>query len=252
MKIVVIGGTGLIGSVLVAKLRESGHDVTAASPSSGVNTLTGAGLTEALPGADVVVDVANSPSFEDTAVMEFFQTSGRNLLAAEAAAGVGHHVALSVVGADQIPDSGYMRAKAAQEALIKSATTPYTIVRAPQFFEFVGSIAEGAADGDTVRLPPAPMQPIAAADVSAALAEIAVDKPANGTVELAGPEKIRQDDFVRQFLAAKQDTRQVVTDPAARYFGADVNDGSLVPTGPARVGATHFADWLATNRAKNA
>ncbi|MBF9131374.1 SDR family oxidoreductase [Plantactinospora sp. S1510] len=252
MKIVVIGGTGLIGSVLVTKLREGGHEVTAASPSSGVDTITGAGLAEALEGANVVVDVANSPSFEDGPVLEFFQTSGRNLLAAEAAAGVGHHVALSIVGADLIPDSGYMRAKVAQEELIKSAKTPYTIVRAPQFFEFVGAIAEGGAAGDTVRLPPAPMQPIAAADVSAALAEIAVDQPANGTIELAGPEQIRQDDFVRQFLAAKQDTRQVVTDPDARYFGADVNDGSLVPAGPARVGATHFADWLTAKQTKDA
>ncbi|MBE1487259.1 SDR family oxidoreductase [Plantactinospora soyae] len=252
MKIVVIGGTGLIGSVLVTKLRESGHDVSAASPSSGVNTITGAGLAEALQGAEVVVDVANSPSFEDKAVMEFFQTSGRNLLPAEATAGVRHHVALSVVGADLLPDSGYMRAKAAQEELIKNATTPYTIVRAPQFFEFTSSIAEGAADGDTVRLPPAPMQPIAAADVSAALAEIAVEKPVNGTIELAGPERIGQDDLVRQFLAAKQDTRQVVTDPDAGYFGAHVTDDALVPTGPARVGGTHFADWLAANQPKGA
>src|SRR5687768_1844177 len=199
-KIVVIGGSGLIGTKLVSKLRALGHEVNAASPSSGVNAVTGEGLAEALAGADIVVDVANSPSFEDKAVLEFFEKSGRNILAAEAAAGVGHHVALSVVGADRLPDSGYMRAKVAQEGLIRSAEIPYTIVRATQFFEFVGAIAGSGTNCNTVRLPPAMMQPIAAQDVSAALADIAVSKPVNGMVELAGPEPIRMDEFVRRFL----------------------------------------------------
>lgn len=244
MKIVVIGGSGLIGSRLVDRLRKSGHNATAASPSSGVDTVTGVGVADALQGADVVVDVANSPSFEDTGVMEFFQASGRNLLATETAAGVRHHVALSIVGADRLPDSGYMRAKVAQEELIKNSGVPYTIVRATQFFEFIDTIAHGVPDGDTVRPSPVLMQPIAADDVADALAEVAVDEPANATVKLAGPEQLRQDELVRRVLAANQDTRQVVTDPNARYFGAAVNDQSLVPAGPARIGATHFADWL--------
>jgi uncharacterized protein YbjT (DUF2867 family) len=249
MKIVVIGGSGLIGSKLVGLLRASGHDVTAASPSSGVDTVTGTGLAEALNGADVVVDVANSPSFEDGPVMEFFQKSGHNLLAAEAAAGVGHHVALSVVGADRTPDIGYMRAKVAQEELIKSAGVPYTIVRATQFFEYVNSIVQAVADRDTVRPSPVLMQPIAAADVSAALAEVAVAEPVNTTVKLAGPEQLRQDELVRRFLAADHDTRQVITAADPRYFGAAVDDKSLVPDGPARIGATHIADWLAARHA---
>src|SRR5438477_9384451 len=205
MKIVVIGGTGLIGSKLVKKLREHGHEAVAAAPNTGVNTLTGEGLAEVLKGADVVVDVSNSPSFEDKAVLEFFETSTRNLLAAEKAAGVGHHVALSVVGAARLPDSGYMRAKVAQEGLIKSGGVPYTIVRATQFYEFVGGIAQAATDGQTVRLPPALMQPIVSDDVAAALAEIAVAEPLNGTVELAGPEPIQMDELVRRYLSANRD-----------------------------------------------
>src|SRR5215510_5706463 len=227
MKIVVIGGSGLIGTKLVNKLRDSGHEALAASPTSGVNTLTGAGVAEALKGARVVVDVTNSPSFEDTAVLNFFQTSARNLLPAELVAGVRHHVALSVVGADRLPDSGYMRAKVAQEALIRSAKVPYTIVRATQFFEFLGAIAGSSTDGDTVRLPPARMQPIAAADVAAALADVAVGTPVNGIVELAGPEPLPMDELVRRFLRAHQDTRQVVADAHARYFGTELNDQSL-------------------------
>jgi uncharacterized protein YbjT (DUF2867 family) len=244
MKIVVIGGTGLIGKKLVAILRNRGHEVVAASPSSGVNTLTGEGLSAALDGAETVVDVANSPSFEDRAVLEFFETSGRHLLAAERDAGVKHHVALSVVGADRLPDSGYMRAKVAQERLIKSSAVPYTIVRATQFFEFVGGIAQSASDGTTVRVPPAMMQPIVSDDVAAALADVALAKPTNGTVELAGPEPIRMDELVRQFFAATHDSRQVTTDPSARYFGTAVNDRSLTPSDHPRVGATRFADWL--------
>jgi uncharacterized protein YbjT (DUF2867 family) len=244
MKIVVIGGSGLIGTKLVKRLRQQGHDVVAASPSSGVNTITGEGLAEALAGAQVVVDVANSPSFEDQAVLEFFETSGRNLLAAEAAAGVGHHVALSVVGTDRLLASGYFRAKMAQENLIKASRIPYTIVRATQFFEFVGGIAESATDGQTVRLPPALMQPIASDDVAAALALVAVEKPLGGTIELAGPEPIRQDELVRRFLSAKGDTRQVTTDVHARYFGTKLNDQSLTPGDNPRIGPTRFEDWL--------
>jgi uncharacterized protein YbjT (DUF2867 family) len=244
MKIVVIGGSGLIGKKLVNNLREQGHDVIAASPSTGVNTLTGAGLAEALAGAQVVVDVANSPSFEDKAVLEFFETSGRNLLAAEAAAGVGHHVALSVVGADRLPDSGYMRAKVAQENLIKGSPIPYTIVRATQFFEFVGPIAQSATEGQTVRLPPAMMQPIVSDDVAAALADIATAKPASGTIELAGPEPIRMNELARRFLVANGDPKQVTTDAQARYYGAEVDDQSLTPGPHPRIGPTRFDDWL--------
>src|SRR5687768_10138431 len=211
MKIVVIGGTGLIGKKLIPLLRARGHEAVPASPASGVNTLTGEGLAEVLAGAQVVVDVSNSPSFEDKAVLEFFETSGRNLLAAEAAAGVGHHVALSVVGADRLPDSGYMRAKVAQEMLIKSGKTPYTIVRATQFFEFVGGIAQSATEGQTVRLPSALMQPIVSDDVAAILADIAVGQPLNAIIEIAGPEPIRMDDLVRQFLIANRDPRKVTT-----------------------------------------
>jgi len=244
MKIVVIGGTGLIGKKVVTNLRQHGHEVVAASPSSGVNTITGEGLAQALAGAQVVVDVANAPSWEDNAVLAFFETSGRNLLATEAAAGVGHHVALSVVGTDRLLASGYFRAKMAQEKLIKASPIPYTIVRATQFFEFVSGIAQGATEGQTVRVPPALMQPIAADDVAAALTDVAVGKPVNNTVEIAGPDPIRQDDLVRQFLTVTKDARRVITDPKALYYGISVNDQSLTPGDNPRLGATHFKDWL--------
>jgi uncharacterized protein YbjT (DUF2867 family) len=244
MKIVVIGGSGLIGSKLVKRLRERDQEAVAASPSSGVNTITGEGLSEALEGAAVVVDVANAPMWEDKAVLEFFETSGRNLLAAEQVAGVRHHVALSVVGTDRLLASGYFRAKMAQEELIKASNIPYTIVRATQFFEFVGAIAQSATNGQTVRLPSALMQPIVSDDVAAALADVALAKPLNGTVELAGPDPIRMDDLVRQFFNARRDTRNVVTDPTAGYFGTPVNDRSLTPGKNPRLGPTHFADWL--------
>jgi uncharacterized protein YbjT (DUF2867 family) len=244
MKIVVIGGTGMIGSKLVKILRERGHEVVAASPSSGVNTISGEGLSEALKGAQVVVDVANAPNWEDNAVLAFFETSSRNLLAAEAAAGVGHHVALSVVGTDRLLASGYFRAKMSQEELIKASKIRYTIVRATQFFEFVGAIAQSATDGKMVRLPPAMMQPIVSDDVAAALADVALAKPLNGTVELAGPDPIRMDDLVRQFLVARHDPRHVITDPATGYFGTPVTDRSLTPGNNPRIGPTHFADWL--------
>ena len=244
MQIVVIGGSGLIGKKLVSRLRERGHEVVPASPSSGVNTVTGEGLSEALAGAQVVVDVANAPSWEDKAVMEFFETSGRNLLAAEATAGVRHHVALSVVGTERLLESGYFRAKLAQENLIKASSIPYTIVRATQFFDFVGAIAQSAADGQTVRLPPALMQPIASDDVAAALANVAVDQPLNCIVEIAGPEPIPMDELVRQFLAASRDARKVIADPKARYYGIAVDNRSLTPGEHPRLGATRFADWL--------
>src|SRR5712671_5000206 len=238
MKIIVIGGTGLIGTKVVKNLREKGHEAGAASPSKGINSVTGEGLAAALVGAQVVVDVANAPSWEDKAVLEFFETSGRNLLAAEAAAGVGHHVALSVVGTDRLLASGYFRAKMAQENLIKASPIPYTIVRATQFFEFVGAIAQSATDGQTVRLPPALMQPIVSDDVAAALADIAVEEPLNGTVELAGPEPIRMDELVRRFLSANRDARKVTTDVHAGYFGTAVNDQSLTPGNNPRLGPT--------------
>ena len=244
MKIVVIGGTGLIGKKVVTNLRQRGHEVVAASPSSGVNTLTGEGLAQALAGAQVMVDVANAPSWEDNAVLAFFETSGRNLLAAEAAAGVGHHVALSVVGTDRLLASGYFRAKMAQEKLIKASPIPYTIVRATQFFEFVGRIAQSATEGQTIRLPPVLMQPIAADDIAAVVAGVALAEPLNGTFDLAGPEQIRQDDLVRQFLKATLDSRTVVTDPKALYYGIEVNDQSLTPSDKARIGPTRFEDWL--------
>ena len=250
MKIGVIGGSGLIGTKLVNRLRQKGHEVVAASPNSGVNTITGEGLAEALAGAQVVVDVANSPSFEDKAVLEFFQTSGRNLLAAEAAAGVGHHVALSVVGADRLPDSGYLRAKLAQENLSKASKIPYTILRSTQFFEFVSGIAQSATEGQTVRLSPARLQPIVSDDVAAALADVTLGAPVNGTIELAGPEKIGLDDLVRRFLAAKQDVRQVVADVHARYFGTELNDQSLTPGSNPRIGQTRFDDWLSRSVAQ--
>lgn len=244
LKIVVIGGSGLIGSKLTTRLRQLGHEVNAASPSSGVNTLTGEGLADALAGAQVVVDVANSPSFEDKAVLEFFEKSGRNLLAAEAAAGVQHHVALSVVGTERLLASGYFRAKLAQENLIKASPVPYTIVRATQFFEFVKVIAHGATDGQTVRLPSALMQPIVSDDVAALLADVAVGAPVYGTVEIAGPDPIRQDEMIRQFFRATGDTRTVVVDPAALYFGTRLNDQSLTPGANPRLGKTRFQDWL--------
>lgn len=244
MKIVVIGGTGLIGKKLVDGLRRRGHEVVAASPSSGVNAVTGEGLAKALKGAEVVVDVANAPSWDDKAVLEFFESSTRNLLAAEKASGVKHHVALSVVGTDRLLASGYFRAKMAQEKLIKASQIPYTIVRSTQFFEFVPSIAQNASEGTTIRVPSALMQPIVSDDVAEALAEVAVAEPVNGMVEIAGPDKIRQDELVRQFLNASGDARQVVADTHARYYGLDVNDQSLVPGQNPRLGPTHFAEWL--------
>jgi uncharacterized protein YbjT (DUF2867 family) len=244
----VIGGSGLIGTKLVKNLRQHGHEVVAASPSSGVNTLTGEGLAEALTDAQVVVDVANSPSFEDKAVLEFFETSGRNLLAAEAAAGVGHHVALSVVGTDRLLQSGYFRAKMAQEDLIKASKVPYTILRSTQFFDFMGGIAQSATDGQTVRLSPALMQPVVSDDVAAALADVTLGAPVNGTIELAGPEQFRLDELVRRFLSANQDARQVVADVHARYFGAELNDHSLVPGDNPRIAPTRFEDWLSRSR----
>lgn len=244
MKIVVIGGTGLIGSKVVRLLRGAGHDVLAASPKTGVDTITREGLAEAMSGASVVVDVANSPSFEDKAVLEFFETAGRNLLAAEAAAGVSHHVALSVVGADRLPDSGYMRAKVTQERLIQDSKIPYTIVRSTQFFEFVGAITQSAAEGAAIRLSPALLQPIASDDVASALAGIAMSKPTNGIVELAGPEKIPLDALVRQHLTHSGDRREVIADIHARYFGTALDDRSLTPGAHPMLGAIRFEDWL--------
>jgi len=246
MKIVVIGGSGLIGKKVVMKLRQCGHEVVAASPSTGVNTVTGEGLAQALAGAQVVVDVANAPSWEDQAVLTFFETSGRNLLAAEAAAGVGHHVALSVVGTERLLESGYFRAKMAQENLITASKIPYTIVRATQFFEFVGAIAQLSIDGQSVRLPPAMMQPIAADDVAAAVADVALGEPLNGTVEVAGPETIRMDELIRRFLHANHDEHQVTTDVQARYYGVKVNDQSLTPGRNPRLGPTRFDTWLSS------
>jgi uncharacterized protein YbjT (DUF2867 family) len=244
MKIVVIGGTGLIGSKLVAVLRQRGQEVLAASPDTGVNTLTGEGLAEALAGAQVVIDVANSPSFEDAAVMKFFQTSGRNLLAAEAKAGVRHHVALSVVGADRLPDSGYLRAKVAQENLIKGSGIPYTILRSTQFMEFGGRIADEASDGNTVRVPAAALiQPILSDDVVSVLAELTLGQAVNGTVEVGGPERFRFDRFIALSLNAKHDERKVVADPRARYFGTELTEESLIPGGNARIGHTRFEAW---------
>jgi uncharacterized protein YbjT (DUF2867 family) len=244
MKIVVIGGSGLIGTKLVNILRQNGHEVVAASPKSGVNTLTREGLAEALSGAHVVVDVANSPSFEAKAALEFFETSGRNLLAAEAAAGVSHHIALSVVGTERLLESGYFPAKMAQEKLIKASGIPYTILRATQFFEFVGAIVQSGTDGDVIRLSPALLQPIASDDVAAALAVLAVAPPVNGMVEVAGPEPLPLDKLARQFLAANGDSRQVIADVHARYFGAELNDQSLTPGEHPRLGPTRFEDWL--------
>lgn len=243
MKIMVIGGSGLIGKKLIALLRQEGHQAMSASPSSGVNTITGEGLAQGIAGTDVVVDVTNSPSFEDKAVMEFFETSTRNILSAEASAGGKHHVALSVVGADRLSDSGYMRAKFAQERLIRASGVPFTIVRATQFFEFIGTIAGHGSD--EVHLSSAPMQPMAADDVAAALAEVAVRPPVNSTLEIAGPESRSIADFVREALAASGDTRSVVNDPDAPYFGAVLDDLGLLPTGAnPRICSTHFETWL--------
>lgn len=250
MKIVVIGGTGLIGSKTVNKLRQLGHEVIAASPASGVNTITGEGLAAVMEGTDVVIDVANSPSFENKAVMEFFETSGRNLLAAEAAAGVKHHVALSVVGTDRLPDSGYFRAKQAQENLIRRSGMPYSIVHSTQFFEFLGSIAASGAKGEAIHLSPALMQPIASDDVAAAMADVALGAPVNGIIEIAGPEKIGQAALVARYLAKMNDPRSVVPDAQALYFGAAINDQSLVPGPGARIGKINFETWFASQLAK--
>jgi uncharacterized protein YbjT (DUF2867 family) len=244
MKIVVIGGSGLIGSKLVTQLDEHGHEAVAASPDSGVNTLTGDGLAEALDGAAVVVDVSNSPSFDDAAVLEFFETSTSNLMAAEAAAGVGHHVALSVVGTERLSESGYFRAKIAQEKLIRDSSIPYSIVHATQFFEFIKSIAAAATDGNVVRLAPVLIQPIAADDVARAMGQISVGSPVNGIVEVAGPEQLRLDQLIRRGLSARNDPREVIADPHARYFGAELSERTLVPGDDARLGATRFEDWL--------
>lgn len=244
MKIVIIGGSGLIGSQLVDLLRERGHEVIAASPNTGVNTLTGEGLKEALTGAGIVVDVANSPSFADDDVMNFFVTSGRNLLAAEAAGGIKHHVALSIVGTQRVTDSGYLRAKAAQENLIKASPIPYTIVESTQFFEFIERIAKSSEVAGIYRLSPALMQPIASADVVAALVDVTLGKPVNGVVEIGGPEALPLDELARKVMSAKGDTHPIVADAQARYFGALLNDTSLVPGPNARLSNKKFGDWL--------
>ncbi len=250
MKIVVIGGSGLIGSRVVTKLREQGHEALAASPNSGVNSVTGEGLAEALKGASVVVDVSNSPSWEDAAVMKFFETSTRNLLDYEAAAGVKHHVALSVVGTDRMLTSGYFRAKMAQENLIERSSVPYSIVRATQFFEFVKGISDISTQGNTVRLPSALIQPMAADDVASEVGKIAMGSPVNGMIEIGGPEKFPLDELVRQALATWKDPREVVTDPQARYYGVEVSERTLVPDDDAQLGPTRFADWLKQPGAK--
>ena len=248
MKIVIIGGTGLIGSKTVAILRRGGHEVVAASPQNGINSITGEGLKEAMAGAQVVVDLANSPSFEDAAVMKFFQTSGRNLLAAETAAGVQHHVALSIVGTDR-SDNGYFRAKVAQEKLIVTSGIPYTIIRSTQFLEFFRAIADSSADGNTVRISPGLFQPVAAEDVAAIVADVAVGKPRNGTIEIAGPERAPFNEFVARYLKAVGDRREVVRDPEARYFGGRVEEHSLVPLGEARLGRIGLDEWLRRSQA---
>jgi uncharacterized protein YbjT (DUF2867 family) len=250
MKIVVIGGTGLIGSKVVPMLRQGGHEVVAASPQTGVNTITGEGLTEAVAGTQVVIDLANSPSFEDRAVLEFFETSGRNLLAAEAAAGVQHHVALSIVGTDRTPDNGYFRAKVAQEHLIEASGLPYTIIRSTQFMEFLGGIADSSTDGNIVRLSPGLFQPIAADDVAPIVAEVALAAPRNGIVEIAGPERAPFNDIVARYLQAVGDPREVVRDPEARYFGGRVEEHSLVPLGAARLGRIGLDEWLRRSPAR--
>jgi uncharacterized protein YbjT (DUF2867 family) len=249
MKIVVIGGTGLIGSKVVANLKAKGHDAIAAAPNTGVNTITGEGLEEAMAGTQVVIDLSNSPSFEDRAVLEFFETSGRNLLAAEAAAGVRHHVALSIVGTDRTPDNGYFRAKVAQEKLIEASGIPYTIIRSTQFLDFIGRIADSSVDGGRVRISPGLFQPIAAEDVGAIVAEVALATPRNGIVEIAGPERAPFDDFVARYLKAVGDPREVVRDPEARYFGGRVEESSLVPLGEARLGRIGFDEWFRRSHA---
>ena len=250
MKIVVIGGTGLIGSKVVEKLKQKGHEAIAAAPNTGVNTITGEGLKEAMAGAQVVIDLANSPSFEDRAVLEFFETSGRNLLAAEAAAGVRHHVALSIVGTDRTPDNGYFRAKVAQEKLIETSGIPYTIIRSTQFLEFLGAIADSSADGHMVRLSPGLFQPIAADDVAAIVADVAVAAPRRGIVEIAGPEQAPFNEIVARYLKAVGDPREVESDPEARYFGGRVEERSLVPLGEARLGRIGFDEWLRRSQAR--
>ncbi|MEU4096795.1 SDR family oxidoreductase [Streptomyces sp. NPDC026673] len=245
MKVVVIGGTGLIGSKVVAKLTEHGHEAVAASPNTGVNTLTGEGLAEALEGAQVVVDVSNSPSWEDEAVMNFFRTCTSNLLDLAPKAGVQHHVALSIVGTDRLPNNGYFRAKLAQEELIKASGVPYSIVHATQFFEFVNGIADSATEGDTVRVAPVKFQPIFSDDVAAAVARTAVGTPVNGLVEIAGPDVFQFDELIRDVLAAQNDPRKVVADPHAQYFGSELEDSSLVPGPGAQLAGTRFSDWFA-------
>lgn len=251
MKIVVIGGSGLIGSKLVNKLREHGHEAVAAAPSSGVNSVTGEGLTEVLKGASAAVDVTNSPSWEDAEVLKFFETSTRNLLTYETAAGVGHHVALSVVGTDRLAESGFFRAKIAQEKLIRESSVPYTIVRATQFFEFLKGLADISMVGDKVHLPPVLFQPMAADDVASAVARVAVGQPVNGIFEIGGPEKFRIDELVRRRLAALKDPREVITDPNARYSGAKIDDRTLVPGNDARLGGTRFETWLTQSAAQS-
>lgn len=251
MKIVVIGGTGLIGSKTVERLRKEGHEVIAASPASGVNTITGEGLADVLQQTDVVIDVANSPSFEDGAVMDFFRTSGQNLLSAEAKAGVKHHIALSVVGTERLQESGYFRAKAVQEDLIKQSGIPYSIIHSTQFFEFLGGIVKSAAQGENIHLSPAAVQPIASDDVAAAVADVATSKPLNGTIEIAGPEKVSLSALAARYLSEVNDPRTVISDAGAKYFGATLNDQSLVPGPNPRVGKIDFASWFSTQPAKN-
>jgi uncharacterized protein YbjT (DUF2867 family) len=250
MRIVVVGGTGLIGSKTIPILRQAGHEVIAAAPRTGVDTITGKGLKEAVTGTQVVVDLANAPSWEDKAVLEFFETSGRNLLAAEAAAGVRHHVALSIVGTDRMPDNGYFRAKVAQEKLIEASGVPYTIIRATQFMEFLGGIADSGAAGSTVRLSPGLFQPIVSDDVAAITADVALAAPRNGIVEIAGPERAPLDEFVARYLKAVGDPRTVVSDPEARYFGGRVEERSLVPLGDARLGRIGLDEWLRRSKAR--
>jgi uncharacterized protein YbjT (DUF2867 family) len=250
MKIVIIGGTGLIGSKTAPILRQGGHEVLAAAPNTGVNTITGEGLKEAMAGTQVVIDLANSPSFEDKAVLEFFQTSGRNLLAAEAAAGVGHHVALSIVGTDRTPDNGYFRAKVAQEKLIESSGIPYTIIRSTQFIDFIGRIADSSMDGKVARVSPGLFQPIASDDVAAAVADVALAAPRNGIVEIAGPERAPFNEIVARYLKGVGDPREVVRDPEARYYGGRVEERSLVPLGEARLGRINLDEWLRRSKAK--
>lgn len=247
MKIVVVGGTGLIGSKLVTKLGEHGHEAVAAAPNTGVNTLTGEGLAEVLQGADVVIDVSNSPSFEEQAVLKFFQTSTGNLLAAEAAAGVRHHVGLSIVGTERLPENAYFRAKIAQEELIKQSSIPFSLVHATQFYEFVRPIADEATDGTTVHVAPVAFRPMAGDDVAKAVGRTAVGEPLNGRIDIAGPEEYRMDEFFRKALAARNDPREVVTDPHARYFGSELSERSLVPVGEASYGEIRYDDWAAEN-----